>query len=238
MLDQHCVCTGNLNFSGKTGFPFQPVGIVGDVVILPQDSRSACCFPNHRSGTVPALQSTFHQVIRPRLCCDRIPEADQGAIFCGSQHVDVTEEIHRVGLFRSVRIQHCVGSLVTHCKIAAGQRSGNHYTGTHFRKLRKVQAHCNGRSLFYRKRCRITLQPFACRNRHAGISGKGQRNQCFRQNAICTVRHGNGGTSQVHRFVSAEVVQCDPQCTAVQHHFCRIPQCQVFRIIFRTAFSN
>ena len=139
----------------------------------------------------PVFQGAQHQFIRPRLRRDGVAVADQRPVSLVCQHINVTEEIDRVGLFRGIHSQDSLFRLVAHGKISAGQRSGNHNAGTHFCKSGKVQADGNCLAPFHRKTHRIALHPFSSRDRHACLSGKGQRNDGFRINSVCSVRNGS-----------------------------------------------
>ena len=90
VLDDYRICAGYFYLPWKSGGTFQSVGIIRDIVVLPQNACAAGGFPNNCGSAVSIFQHSLYQIVWPCLCGNGIAKADDSAIFLIRQNFNIT----------------------------------------------------------------------------------------------------------------------------------------------------
>ena len=246
LLDDDGIRTGGWNFVGKTVGSLKTVGVVGDTVVLAQNTRTACRTADHRGMVAPFFDEAQRQIVRPCLCGDGISVADNGMTIFLCQNIDVAKKIEPVCRLGGGKGQRFAVRLVAVGKIAAGQWTCDQHGGLHGSVAVKIQADAERLTGRYRKgecvarggctRCQCdgtaavkgNIAYGACRKR----AGKGNLP------GEIGITHSHRCPVDGDRFLSAVVVEREAECASGKRCIDRIAKRQIFCVALRMMFCD
>ena len=246
LLDDDGIRTGGWNFVGKTVGSLKTVGVVGDTVVLAQNTRTACRTADHRGMVVPFFDEAQRQIVRPCLCGDGISVADNGMTIFLCQNIDVAKKIEPVCRLGGGKGQRFAVRLVAVGKIAAGQWTCDQHGGLHGSVAVKIQADAERLTGRYRKgeciarggctRCQCDGMAAVKGNIADGACSKRTGKRNFPGEIGITHRHRCPVDGD--RFLSAVVVEREAECASGKRCIDRIAQRQIFCVAFRMMFCD